>query len=85
MDEEFLHSTVGETALSQTAVEELITEIAVMERPALIERLNSADTGFRPDFDREFFDQISLDELRHLVLAASLQAMRRAERRRAAS
>lgn len=64
--------------MSQAAVEELITEITVMERPGLIERLRSADTGFRPDFDEEFLDQLSMDELRHLVLAASLQAMRRA-------
>ena len=77
--------TSGRSAVSQTTVEELITEIATLARPGLVERLRELDTGFPLDFDKPYMDQLSLDELRHLVLAASLQARRRAQARRAAS
>ncbi len=54
--------------------EQLAGELAVMDRQNLIGMLSSLDCGFQFDFTKEFLDSVSLERLRHIVLAASLQA-----------
>lgn len=53
-------------------LEALIERIAGMDRPALVDTLQNLNCDFRIDFTAEFLDSISLERLRHIVLAASL-------------
>lgn len=53
-------------------VEALISRIASLDRPGLVRFLRGLDVDFAIDFTDEFLDSISLERLRHIVLAASL-------------
>ena len=57
---------------SVSSRERFITSIAVMERPALIRTLHTLRTSFAMDFTDEYLNSLSLDRLRHVVLAAGL-------------
>lgn len=50
--------------------------IRQMDRGELINVLRRAECGFRIDFTDEFLAALSMDRLRHIVLAAILQARR---------
>ena len=53
-------------------VEYLAEKIAVMGRDGLVEILRALDCSFSIDFTDEYLKNLSLDRLRHLVLAACL-------------
>ncbi len=56
--------------------EELVVAIMTMDRAELIDLLRGINCGFRMDFTDGFLSSISLERLRHLIVAASLQADR---------
>ena len=60
-------------AMSQTETERLVTDLAEMGRKELIDRLRAVPCGFPLDFTDEFLMSVSLNRLRHIVLAACLQ------------
>lgn len=53
-------------------VEDLVGRITVMERPNLVALLREMNCDFQIDFTDDFLASISLERLRHIVLAASL-------------
>ena len=63
----------------QTAVDTIVMEVAAMERDALMIAIRTARVGFPVDFTSDYLFELDLEELRHLVLAARLQELRRAE------
>ncbi|MBN1942983.1 MAG: hypothetical protein JW849_06780 [Phycisphaerae bacterium] len=52
--------------------ERLITRLACMDRQDLILLLRSMHCTFPMDFTEEFLQTISVERLRHIVLAASV-------------
>lgn len=65
--------------MSESLVESIITEVAAMPRDALLGAIRAARVGFEMDFTSEYLLDLDLEELRHLVLAARLQEIRRGE------
>ena len=59
----------------------LITEIAAMNRPALLAALLDLDRPFAGDFTPEYLAGCDDDRLRHILLAARLVELRPAARR----
>lgn len=57
-------------------MEELALKLSRMDRPDLISALESLNCDFPIDFTEEYLDSISLERLKHIVLAASLHACR---------
>ena len=57
-------------------VEILVNEIQSLDRDGLVHLLRSMQCDFAVDFTDEFLDSISVERLRHIVLAASLHAHR---------
>ena len=57
-------------------LDNLATQIAVMERPQLIESLRSLNCPFSLDFSDEYLTSISVDRLRHILMAAALHSVR---------
>jgi len=55
-------------------IEALVKRIATMERADLVRYLRNLDVEFTIDFTNEFLDSISLERLRHIVLAAALRS-----------
>jgi len=53
-------------------LEKIADKLGLMDRPDLIEELRRLRCSFRMDFSPEFLDSVSVDRLRHIVLAASL-------------
>lgn len=54
-----------------------ITDIAQLSRKELMNCLLSFDGDFRFDFTPEYLGGLSVEELRHLLLAACLHARKR--------
>lgn len=52
--------------------EKLAQELAEMSRSELIKRLRQLHCDFHLDFTDAFLDSLSLERLRHIVLAAML-------------
>ena len=57
-------------------VENMVNDIQAMDRVALIQLLRKLECDFAMDFTDEFLDSLSIERLRHIVLAASLHAHR---------
>ena len=57
-------------------VEILVSEIQAMDRDGLIHLLRTMQCDFAVDFTDDFLSSISVERLRHIVLAASLHARR---------
>lgn len=57
-------------------MEDLAARIARMERGELTRMLLSMDCTFPVDFSREYLESMSVDRLRHIVLAAGLHERR---------
>jgi hypothetical protein len=70
---EFDEGTRGSAKMSEMEMERLVTDLAEMGREGLIECLRGLDCGFHMDFTDEFLISMSLNGLRHMVLAACLQ------------
>jgi len=56
--------------------EDIASWIASMDRPDLVHTLETLECSFPLDFTEEFLDSVSVERLRHIVLAASLRAKR---------
>jgi len=50
----------------------LATRLAAMNRAALVRVLRGMDCGFELDFTDEFVQTVSLERLRHIIMAARL-------------
>jgi hypothetical protein len=59
--------------LASDQVEEVISLVASMDRPALIHQFDNYRGNFPLDFTPEFLASLSLDRLRHIFLAVCLQ------------
>jgi hypothetical protein len=57
-------------------LDELVSLIATLDRPALISQFSSFPAGFDLDFSPEFLATQPLDRLRHIFLALCLQTRR---------
>ncbi len=55
-------------------VEQLVVEIATMNRVDLISMLKKLNCRFKLDFTDDYLDSLSLERLRHVALAAALHA-----------
>lgn len=64
---------VSEMVVPVPTVESMAVEIALMDRSQLIEALLSFRGAFQLDFTVEFLAEQSIDQLRHILLAARLQ------------
>jgi hypothetical protein len=51
---------------------QLIEKINDMDRPGLMQMLRGMRCDFKIDFTQEFLESVSVERLRHIVLAASL-------------
>jgi hypothetical protein len=60
------------------AMDNMVTEIAEMDRPELIALLHEMHCTFPLDFTEEYLDSMSVDRLRHIALAASLHRLKAA-------
>jgi hypothetical protein len=58
--------------MPQQTAEQLAASIATMERPDLVRALHAIDCPFELDFTEEYLSSLSVERLRHLVLAACL-------------
>jgi hypothetical protein len=58
--------------LEPQQVEELICVVAVLDRPALIRQLQNYRATFPVDFTPDFLANVSLDRLRHILVALCL-------------
>ncbi|MEM6315526.1 MAG: hypothetical protein AAF743_15670 [Planctomycetota bacterium] len=70
--------------LSETEVNDAITRIATMGRPALIEALQTYDARFPVDFTDDFLCTADEDRLRHIFVALVLHCQRMPEAAKAA-
>ncbi len=57
--------------------ERAATSIATLPRPELKKRIKNFRGSFKLDFTDDYLDRISLDRLRHILLAALLNAKSR--------
>jgi len=53
---------------------QLIRRIAEMDRSSLIEALRGLECDFQLDFDEQFLASVSIERLRHILLAACMHA-----------
>ena len=60
--------------MQATEVDSLVNRIAVMDRQTLLCTLKGMECDFKIDFTDDFLNSISLERLKHIVLAASLHA-----------
>ncbi len=62
---------------SSTGSNDLAMLIGNMDHPTLIDHLRNFDPGFKLDFTEAFLASKTVEQLRHILLAAHLQANRR--------
>lgn len=62
---------------SQGQFEQLVTSIAALGRDDLKKRIKDFRGRFKLDFSDDYLDTISLDRLRHILLAALINAKAR--------
>jgi len=67
----------GKTVSSQGQFEQLVTSIAALGREDLKKRIRDFRGRFKLDFSDDYLDSISLDQLRHILLAALINAKTR--------
>ena len=60
---------------SKTSANELAKKLAKMDRDRLIKKLRSLRCSFHLDFTDDFLTGISLERLRHIILAATMQSL----------
>jgi hypothetical protein len=63
--------------MDKDALEQLVLDLASMDRSALIHLLRTMRCTLPLDFTDEFLGTISLDRLRHITLAASMHQVDR--------
>ena len=57
--------------------ERAATSIAALQRPELKKRIKNFRGRFKLDFTDDYLDRISIDRLRHILLAALINAKSR--------
>jgi len=62
---------------SQGQFEQLVTSIAALGRDDLKQRIKDFRGRFKLDFSDAYLDSLSLDRLRHILLAALINARSR--------
>lgn len=62
--------------LASAQVEELICLVAALDRPAIVSQLHAFPASFPIDFTEDFLSTVSLDRLRHILVALCLQQQR---------
>ena len=62
--------------LQAEQIEELITMVAALDRPACVEHIRGFRARFPVDFSREFLEVQPLERLRHLLFALCVQQQR---------
>ncbi len=60
--------------MSPSQLDRIATRLAGMNRPALMQLLRSLRCDFKIDFTDDYLHSVSLERLRHIVLAAELHA-----------
>jgi len=60
--------------MSQSQVEELITLVSSLDKPALLRQFREYPAKFPVDFTPDFLDRQPLERLRHLFVAVCLQS-----------
>jgi len=60
--------------MSANRIDQFIRNLAAMDRPALIKMLQSLCCQFELDFSDEYLNSLSLERLRHVILAVGLRA-----------
>lgn len=61
--------------MSTNRIEELAKTLATMQREQLIQVLRDTKYPFSMDFSDEYLQAVSVESLRHIVLAASLHSV----------
>jgi hypothetical protein len=62
--------------LASAQVEELICLVAALDRPAIVSQFHAYRASFPIDFTEDFLSTVSLDRLRHILVALCLQQQR---------
>jgi hypothetical protein len=62
--------------LPANQVEELITVVSMLDKPALVRQFQQYPATFPVDFTAEFLDTQPVDRLRHLFVALCVQSQR---------
>jgi hypothetical protein len=62
--------------LGSQQVEELVTLVCSLDKPALLRQFNEYPSAFPLDFTPDFLDRLPLERLRHLFVAVCLQSQR---------
>jgi len=57
-------------------IEELITLVSALDRPALTRHFQTYRASFPIDFTTDFLDKLDVDRLRHIFIAMCLQSNR---------
>jgi hypothetical protein len=60
--------------MQSNQVEELITLVSSLDKPALLRQFREYPASFPVDFTPEFLDRLPLERLRHLFVAVCLQS-----------
>ena len=60
--------------MKTASIDRLAAQLAEMDRPELIRVLRDIECGFTMDFTDEYLESLSMEELRHIVLAACARA-----------
>ena len=63
--------------MPERTADQMAIELAQMDRKGLIDTLRKTQCNFELDFSDDFLKSISIERLRHIALAAHLQADRR--------
>jgi hypothetical protein len=58
--------------ITSNRLEQLADMIVTMDRPGLVRTLRDLHCDFKMDFSDDFLNSMSIERLRHVVLAASL-------------
>ncbi|MCK4291933.1 MAG: hypothetical protein KAY65_01950 [Planctomycetes bacterium] len=61
---------------SRTYFEQTATAIAALERNEIKKRIRSFRGRFKLDFTEDYLNKLSIDRLRHILLAAQINAER---------
>jgi len=56
--------------------EQTATSVAALERPELKKRIRNFKGRFKLDFSDDYLNKLSVDRLRHILLAALINAKR---------
>ena len=62
--------------LQSHQIDDLLTLVSVLDRPALIDQFHHYQANFPVDFTDQFLTDLPLDRLRHIFVAMCMQTQR---------